>query len=139
MKSMKTIQKILKKMKMTMMIKKIQTHNMASRFRNVATLFILAKWALGNQVAPGQVLVVMIVMTLIIMLMYVVIITMRIETMMTTGLHLIALMGKNLPVLFSSEVMFRKGLLQITSWSLVKIPFFLYFSSHFSSSFPFWH
>ena len=110
---------------------------MANRFRNVATLLILAKWALGDQVAPGQVLVVMmIVMTLIIMLMYVVIITMRIETMMTTGLHLIALMGKNFPVLFSSEVMLRKGLLQITRWSLVKILFFLYSSSHISSSFP---
>ena len=53
---------------MAMMIE--QTHNMANRFRKVATLFILAKWALGDQVAPGQVLVVMmIVMTLIIMLM----------------------------------------------------------------------
>ena len=44
---------------------------MASKFRNVATLFILAIWALGDQVAPGQVLVVMMtVMTMIIMLMY---------------------------------------------------------------------
>ena len=61
---------------MTMMIE--QTHDKTSRFRNVATLFILAKWALGDQVAPGQVLVVMmIVMTLIIMLMYMVIITMK--------------------------------------------------------------
>ena len=129
---------ILRTMKMAMMIE--QTHNMASRFRKVATLFIFAKWTLGDQVAPGQVLVVMmIVMTLIIMLMYMVIITMRIETMMSTGLHLIALMGKNLPVLFSSEVMVKKGLLQITRWSLVKIPFFLYSSSHMSSSLPSWH
>ena len=60
---------ILRTMKMAMMIE--QTHNMASRFRKVATLFIFAKWTLGDQVAPGQVLVVMmIVMTLIIMLMY---------------------------------------------------------------------
>ena len=46
---------------------------MTSRFRNVATLLILAKWALGNLVAPKQVLeVVMMIMmvTMIIMLMY---------------------------------------------------------------------
>ena len=84
-------------------------------------------WALGDLVAPEQVLVVMMIVIL------------RIETMMTTGLHLIALIGKNFPVLFSSEVMLRKGLLQITRWSLVKILFFLYFSSHMSSSFPSWH
>ena len=54
------------------------THDKTSRFRNRTTLLILAKWALGDQVAPGQVLVVMmIVMTLIIMLMYMVIITMK--------------------------------------------------------------
>ena len=54
---------------MAMMIE--QTHDKTSRFRKVATLFILAMWTLGNQVAPGQVLVpMMIVITLIIMLMY---------------------------------------------------------------------
>ena len=100
-----------------------QTHDVASRFGNRASLFVLATWTLGDRVAPEQVLVVMMIM-------------MRMETMMTTGLHLIALIGKNFPVLFSSEVMLRKGLLQITRWSLVKIPFFLYSSSHISSSFP---
>ena len=36
---------------------------------------------------------------------------MMIEMIMMTGLHLIALIGKNLPV---ALLMFRKGLLQIT-------------------------
>ena len=43
---------ILRTMKMAMMIE--QTHNMASRFRNVAALLILAIWTLGDHVAPDQ-------------------------------------------------------------------------------------
>ena len=39
-----------------------QTHGKTSRFRNVATLFILAKWTLRNSVAPEQVSVVMMIM-----------------------------------------------------------------------------
>ena len=31
-----------------------QTHGKTSRFRNVATLFILPKWTLRNSVAPEQ-------------------------------------------------------------------------------------
>ena len=63
-----------------------QTHNMASRFRNRASLFILATWTLGNHVAPEKVLKVKL-MVMMIMLM--------------TETHLIALIGKNLllPVL----------------------------------------
>ena len=59
---------------------KEQTHNMANRFRNCASLFILATWTLGNHVAPEkEVLKVMIIM-------------------MMTETHLIALIGKNLPL-----------------------------------------
>ena len=50
---------------------------------------------------------------LVIMMMYMVIIMMKVETIKTTGLHLIALMGKNLPVLFSSVLISKKGLLQM--------------------------
>ena len=32
-----------------------QTHDVASRFRNCAALFVLATWTLGNHVAPDQV------------------------------------------------------------------------------------
>ena len=52
------------------------------------------------------------------------------------GLHLIALIGENFPVWFSSEVRLRKELLQMKRWSLRKIPFLWYSSSHISSSFP---
>ena len=34
--------------------KKEQTHDMADRFRNRASLFVLATWTLGNHVAPEQ-------------------------------------------------------------------------------------
>ena len=33
---------------------KEQTHDMANRFRNRASLFVLATWTLGNHVAPDQ-------------------------------------------------------------------------------------
>ena len=33
---------------------KEQTHDMANRFRNRASLFVLAIWTLGDCVAPGQ-------------------------------------------------------------------------------------
>ena len=72
----------------------------------MAILFILAKWTLADHVAPQQALVVILIMMMLMIMM-------RIETILTTGLHLIALMGKNFPVLFSSEVMLRKGLLQV--------------------------
>ena len=81
-----------------------------SKFRNVAILFILATWTLEDRIATEYIVLLM---------------------MMMKGMYLIALMGKNLPVLFSSE-----GLLQMMRWSLWKIPFFLYSSSHISSSVP---
>ena len=56
-----------------------QTHDMASRFRNRASLFVLATWTLGNHVAPEQEVVKATLMM-----------------MMTTETHLIALIGKNL-------------------------------------------
>ena len=101
---------------------------MANRFRNRASLFVLATWTLGNHVAPDQeVLKVMVIMMRM----------MRVMTV-TTETHQIALTGKNLP-LPVSLLMFRKGLLQIKRWSLLKIPLFLYSSLHISSSFPSWH
>ena len=33
---------------------KEQTHDMANRFRNRASFFVLASWTLGNRVAPEQ-------------------------------------------------------------------------------------
>ena len=33
---------------------KEQTHDMANRFRNRASLFVLATWTLGNHVAPDK-------------------------------------------------------------------------------------
>ena len=33
---------------------KEQTHDMANRFRNRASFFVLATWTLGNHVAPDQ-------------------------------------------------------------------------------------
>ena len=107
---------------MTIDDEKEQTHDMANRFRNRASLFVLATWTLGNHVAPDQEVLKVTMMIMMIMMM--------------TGMYLIALIGKNLPVWFSSEVMVKKGLLQIMRWSLLKILFFLYSSSHFSSSFP---
>ena len=62
---------------------KEQTHDMANRFRNRASLFVLATWTLGDHVAPEQeVLKVMIMMML----------------MMMTETHLTALIGKNFPL-----------------------------------------
>ena len=61
---------------------KEQTHDMASRFRNRASLFVLATWTLGNRVAPEQEVM---KATLMVMLML-------------TETHLIALIGKNLPL-----------------------------------------
>ena len=44
---------------------KEQTHDMANRFRNRASLFVLAIWTLGNHVAPDQEVVkVMMMMTM---------------------------------------------------------------------------
>ena len=47
---------------------KEQTHDMANRFRNRASLFVLATWTLGNHVAPDQE-VVMVMMMLKMMMM----------------------------------------------------------------------
>ena len=58
---------------------KEQTHDMANRFRNRASLFVLATWTLGNHVAPEQEVLKMMLMVMMIM--------MRTET------HLIALIG----------------------------------------------
>ena len=56
---------------------------------------------------------------------------------MMAGLYLMALMGKNLPVLFSSVlVMFKEGLLHRYQSFLVKIPLSRYSFSQSSSSFP---
>ena len=49
--------------------------------------------------------------------------------MMMTELYLMALMGKNLPVLFSSVLISKKGLLQRCRSFLVNIPFLTYSSS----------
>ena len=103
---------------------------MANRFRNRASLFVLATWTLGNHVAPEQeVLVAMMFMKMLVLIMMM---------MLMTETYQIALIGKNLP-LPVSLLIFRKGLRQIMRWSLVKIPFFLYSPSHISSSFPSWH
>ena len=49
---------------------KEQTHDMANRFRNRASLLVLASWTLGNHVAPEQEVVkVMMMMTTIMMMM----------------------------------------------------------------------
>ena len=45
---------------------KEQTHDMASRFRNRASLFVLATWTLGNHVAPDR--EVMMMVTLMMMM-----------------------------------------------------------------------
>ena len=39
---------------MTIDDEKEQTHDMANRFRNRASLFVLATWTLGDRVAPDQ-------------------------------------------------------------------------------------
>ena len=68
---------------------KEQTHDMANRFRNRASLFVLATWTLGNHVAPDQEVmkVMMMMMTIMMMVM-----------MMMTETYLIPLIGKNLPL-----------------------------------------
>ena len=53
---------------------KEQTHDMANRFRNRASLFVLATWTLGNHVAPEMMKITMMMM-------------------MMTESHLIALIG----------------------------------------------
>ena len=55
---------------------------MANRFRNRASLFVLAIWTLGNHVAPKQEVVKVMLMVM----------------MMMTETHLTALIGKNLPL-----------------------------------------
>ena len=55
---------------------KEQTHDMANRFRNRASLFVLATWTLGNHVAPDQEVVKVMLMM-----------------MMMTETHLTALIG----------------------------------------------
>ena len=58
---------------------KEQTHDVASRFRNRASLLVLATWTLGDHVAPEQkVLVAMMIMNIM---------------MTMTETHLIALIG----------------------------------------------
>ena len=64
---------------------KEQTHDMANRFRNRASLFVLATWTLGNHVAPDQE-----VLKVILLMM-----------MKMTENHLTALMGKKIPLLLS--------------------------------------
>ena len=63
---------------------KEQTHDMANRFRNRASLFVLATWTLGNHVAPDQEVVKMMMPKMMMMMM--------------TETHLTALMGKNFPL-----------------------------------------
>ena len=58
---------------------KEQTHDMANRFRNRASLFVLATWTLGNHVAPDQEVV-------------------KVMLMMMTETYLTALVGKNFPL-----------------------------------------
>ena len=58
---------------------KEQTHDMANRFRNRASLFVLATWTLGNHVAPDQEVV-------------------KVMMIRLTETHLIALIGKNFPL-----------------------------------------
>ena len=48
---------------------KEQTHDMANRFRNRASLFVLATWTLGNPVAPDQEVLKMMLMMMMIMKM----------------------------------------------------------------------
>ena len=52
---------------------------MANRFRNRASLFVLASWTLGNHVAPDQEVL-------------------KKMMMMITETHLIPLIGKNSPL-----------------------------------------
>ena len=60
-------------------------------------------------------------------------------TILMAGLYLMALMGKNLPVLFSSVLVTKKGLLQRCRSFRVKIFSFRYSSSQLSSSSAFRH
>ena len=57
---------------------KEQTHDMANRFRNRASLFVLAPWTLGDHVAPDQEVLMMMMMMVM---------------MMTTETHQTALIG----------------------------------------------
>ena len=59
-----------------------QTHDVARRFGNRASFFVLATWTLGNHVAPEQE-----VLKVMLMVM-----------MMMTETHLTALIGKNFPL-----------------------------------------
>ena len=48
---------------------KEQTHDMANRFRNRASLFVLAIWTLGNHVAPDQEVVKVMMLKMMTMMM----------------------------------------------------------------------
>ena len=61
---------------------KEQTHDVASRFRNRASLFVLATWTLGNHVAPDQEVLKMMMTKMMVVMM-----------MAMTETHLIALIG----------------------------------------------
>ena len=45
-----------------------QTHDVASRFRNRASLFVLATWTLGNHVTPDKEVLKMMMVVIIIMI-----------------------------------------------------------------------
>ena len=48
---------------------KEQTHDMANRFRNRASLFVLATWTLGNHVAPDREMLKMMLMMMLKMML----------------------------------------------------------------------
>ena len=54
-----------------LMRNKLMTRRADSVFRNVATLFILAKWTLGGRVTPEKEVLVEMIMLMIIMIMMV--------------------------------------------------------------------
>ena len=56
---------------------KEQTHDMASRFRNRASLFVLATWTLGNHVAPDQEVVKVMMPKMMTMMMMMMMMTMK--------------------------------------------------------------
>ena len=79
-----------------------QTHDKASRLRNVSILFVVAMWARVDRVAPGQEVLILSIIDN----------HEDVELMMMMMMHLIALMGKNLPDSIPL-VMLRNGLLQM--------------------------
>ena len=91
----------------------IQTQGKANVRMDQASLFVVSSRALGGSVTPER---------------------NRIMTILMAGLYLMALMGKNLPVLFSSVLVSKKGLLQRCRSFRVKIFSLRYSSSQLFSS-----